>query len=214
LDSANSAPIFARLVNPTNTVCCLECALPAEDRLKLYQSLLVFVPSILDLYKLSGSDATFHRETIELAHTHLRLLRQAIELDGKPLPGTPEGSQSPRIHLSEATITRWNAPYNDPHNYTVPRRGTFGIFGARAAVTYGLLLPWLGDRTMIPDPERLEATRYLNEDLPTLWAHVVPATRKELMEDLEGVIDRTHQPAVREGLVKLRTQLKATTRAE
>jgi hypothetical protein len=34
------------------------------------------------------------------------------------------------------------------------------------------------------------------------------------MEDLEGVIDRTHQPAAREGLVNLRTQLKATAPAE
>lgn len=208
LDSANSAPIFARLINPTNTVLCLECALPAEDRMRLYQTLIIFVPSMLDLYKLSGSDATFHRETVELAHTHLHLLRQAIELDGKPMPGTAEGSQPPRIHLSESTITPWNAPYNDPNNYRVPRTGSFGIFGASAAVTYGLLLPWLEDRTVIPEAERVAATRYLNEDVPVLWTHMVPATRKRLTEDLNGVIERTRQPAVREGLEKLRKQLK------
>lgn len=207
-DSANSKPIVARLLNSSNTLGCLESPLPASKRVELYQSLLTFIPPILDMYKLSGSDATFHQETVELAHTHLHLLRQAIELDGKPMPGSFQGSNAPVIHLSEATLTPWNAPYNDPKNYMVPRKGTFGVFGANAVVTCSWLIPWLGDRTVIPDTERLAATQYLNEDLPTLWVHIVPVSRKRLMEDLDGVIQNTRQTEVHEGLEKLKKQLK------
>ena len=204
LDSANSGPVFARLINATNTLQCLEAALPAADRLKLYQNLIIFLPSILDMYKLSGSDATFHHETVELAHTHLHLLRLAIELDGKPMPGD---SRSPPLHLSEASLTPWNASYADPKNYMVPRNGSFGVLGAHAAVTLSVLLPWLGDRTVVPDSERLAATRYLNEDVPLLWSHIVPASRTGLMQDLEVVIEATHQAEVLKGLADLKKQL-------
>lgn len=207
LDSPRSGPVFARLINATNTLHCLEAALPAPERLKLYQNLIIFLPSILDMYKLSGSDATFHRETVELSHTHLHLLRLAIELDGKPMPGTPEDSRSPRFHLREATLTPWNAPYGDPNNYMVPRNGSFGVLGAHAAVTLGRLLPWLGDRTVVPDSERLAATRYLSEDVPLLWTHIVPASRKGLLQDLEAVIEGTRQVEVRQGLENLKKQL-------
>src|SRR5689334_2560530 len=81
LDSSTSGPLIARVMNPTNTLRCFEADLPAADRLRLFQSLLTFIPSILDMYKLSGMDATFHHETIELAHTHLRLLKVAIDQD-------------------------------------------------------------------------------------------------------------------------------------
>ena len=210
LDSASSSPVFARIINATNTLHCLEADLPAGDRLKLYQSLIIYLPSILDLYKLSGWDATFHRETVELAHTHLHLLRRAVELDGKPMPGTPRDSRSPRFQVKEATITPWNAPYDDPNNLMVPRNGSFGVLGAHAAVTLRVLLPWLGDRTVIPDSERLAATRYLNEDVPLLWSHIVPVSRKRLMQDLETVIEGTRQVEVRQGLENLRKQLTMT----
>jgi hypothetical protein len=207
LDSASSGPVFARIINATNTLHCLEAALPVADRLKLYQSLVIFLPSILDLYKLSGADATYHHETVELAHTHLHLLRRAVELEGKPIPGAQEDGSSLRFHVREATLTPWNAPYADPNNYRVPQNGTFGVLGAHAAVTLSLLLPWLGDRTVIPDAERLAATRYLNDDVPLLWAHIVPASRQGLMQDLEAVIEGTHQVEVRQGLENLKKQL-------
>ena len=210
LDSASSGPVFARVINETNTLHCFEAALPPADRLKLYQNLIIFLPSILDMYKLSGADATFHRETVELAHTHLHLLKLAIELDGKPMPGPSGDSPSPPLHLREATLTPWSAPYSDPNNYLVPRDGSFGVLGAHAAVTLGILLPWLGDRTVVPTSERVDATRYLNEDVPLLWAHIVPTSRKGLMQDLETVIAGTRQVEVRKGLENLRKQLTMT----
>lgn len=203
LDSANSSPLFARVINPTNTLHCLEADLPAADRLQLYQTLIIFVPSILDMYKLSGMDSTFHHETVELAHTHLHLLKMGLELDGKPMPGV---SGSPPMHLREATITPWNSQ-TSPDNFNVPRKNSFGVLGAHAAVTLSQLLPWLGDRTVIPQPERLAATRYLNEDLPLLWPNIVPASRKRLMEDLVTVIEGTRQPDILEGLENLKNQL-------
>jgi hypothetical protein len=207
LDSTNSGAVFARVINPTNTLDCMQAPVPAADRLRLYQSLLIYLPSILDLYKLSGTDTTFHRETVELAHTHLHLLRLALELDGKPMPGAPPGS--PPLHLAEESLTRWSAPYSDPDNYKVPRNGTFSVLGAQAAVTVNRLLPWLGDRTVVPDSERLAAARYLNEDVPPLWVHMVPTTRQGLMQDLETVIARTRQAEVRAQLENLRKQLNA-----
>ncbi len=203
LDSTNSGPVFARVINATNTLYCLEAPLPAAERLKLYQSLITFLPSLLDMYKLSGLDATFHHETVELAHTHLHLLRLAVELDGKPMP---RSSGSPPIHVAEYTITPWNSQ-GSPANFAVPRNGSFGILGAHATVTLSWLLPWLGDRTVIPDPERLAATRYLNEDVPVIWSHIVPASRKRLMQDLDVVIEGTRQVEVRQGLENLRKQL-------
>jgi hypothetical protein len=206
LDSATSGPLFARVTNPTNTLLCFEAELPADARLRLFQSLLIFIPSILDMYKLSGMDATFHHETIELAHTHLRLLRLAVEQDGKPMPHTPG---SPPLHLREQTITRWNSQ-GSPDNFMVPRKGSFGVLGAHAAVTLGDVLPWLGDPTVVPDSERLTATRYLNDDVPLLWEHIVPASRAGLMQDLAAVIERTRHVEVRQGLENLRKQLAAT----
>jgi hypothetical protein len=205
LDSPTSGPLFARVTNPTNTLFCLEAELPAADRLRLYQSLLTFIPSILDMYKLSGVDATFHHETVELAHTHLRLLRLAVEQDGKPMPNAPG---SPPMHLRELTVTPWSSQ-GSPDNFVVPRQGSFGVLGAHAAVTLTYVLPWLGDPTVVPDSERLVAARYFNEDVPVLWPHILPGSRTRLMEDLVAVIERTRQVEVRRGLEKLRTQLTA-----
>lgn len=206
LDSSTSGALFARVTNPTNTLFCLEANLPAGERLRLYQSLLTFMPSILDMYKLSGMDATFHHETVELAHTHLHLLRLAVEQDGKPMPGSPG---SPPMHLREFTITPWNSQ-GDPDNFVVPRKGSFEVLGAHAAVTLSYLLPWLGDRTVVPDSERLAATRYLNEDVPLIWENIVPASRARLMEDLTMVINGTRHGEIRSELENLRKRLTAT----
>jgi hypothetical protein len=206
LDSTTSGALFARVTNPTNTLFCLEADLPARDRLRLYQSLLTFMPSILDMYKLGGMDTTFHHETVELAHTHLHLLRLAVEQDGKPMPGS---AGAPPMHLREFTITPWNSQ-GDPDNFIVPRKGSFEVVGAHAAVTLSYLLPWLGDRTVVPDSERLAATRYLNEDVPPLWEHIVPASRTRLIEDLTMVINGTRHGEIRNGLENLRKQLAAT----
>lgn len=209
LDSSNSGALFARVINATNTVLCLEANLPAGDRLKLYQSLLIFIPSIFDVYKLSGNDMTFHHETVELAHVHLHLLRLAIEQDNKPMPG-PAGS--PSVHLTELTIHPWNSQ-GSPDNFKVPRKGSFGIVGAHAAATLCYLVPWLGDPTVVPESERRAAIRYLNEDVPLLWGHIVPATRRSLMQDLVVTIEGTRHAEIREGLEKLRKQLAATNEA-
>jgi hypothetical protein len=206
LDSPNSGALLARVMNPTNTVYCLEADVPADVRLRLFQSLLTFIPSILDMYKLSGMDATFPRETVELAHTHLRLLRLAIEQDGKPMPHSPGW---PPMHLRELTISPWNSQ-GSPDDFIVPRNGSFEVLGAHAAVTLAYLLPWLGDRTVIPDPERLAATRYLNEDVPLLWEHIAPPSRTRLTEDLVAVIERTRPGEIRQGLENLRKQLTPT----
>ncbi len=211
IDSDRSGPIFARLINSSNTLYCLEANLPPKDRLALHQALISYLPSILDMYKLSGMDATFHRETVELAHTHLHLVRLSIEFDGKPIPGV---SNSPPIRLSESSVTPWNAPYADPDNYRVPRNGSFGVAGAHAATTLTILLPWLGDRTVIPVSERVDAIRYLNEDVPVIWRHIVPATRKSLLQELDFVIDSTRQPQVREGLEQLRKELQLSGAAD
>ena len=50
MDSPASGPIFARLVNPTNTLLLTERILPSAERIKLFYGLLNSIPVFQDLF--------------------------------------------------------------------------------------------------------------------------------------------------------------------
>src|SRR5689334_9503776 len=86
MESAKSGDIFARLVNPTNTSLLAERFLPSEERVRLFYAVLNRLPAFRDIYRFNSREPAFHRETIELDHTFLRMLGSAVEWDGKALP--------------------------------------------------------------------------------------------------------------------------------
>ncbi len=69
------------------------------------------------------------------------------------------------------------------------------------------VLPWLADRSGLPKALRLRAARYLREDMPTIWKHVLLSGQERALQDLNGVLALVQDNDVRRELEALRAQI-------
>jgi hypothetical protein len=150
---------------------------------------------------------------VELNHTFLRMLRSAVEWDGKPLPAALEENQPATFHLAELSRTYKESLLNlNPEQSVVPRGERFILVGAYTAATVGSFLPWLADGTGLAQADRLRAIGYLQEDMPILWHHVSVAHQRELLGDVDEVLRRTRNEDIRRNLDAFRQQLASVER--
>jgi len=210
IDSPVSAAVFARIVNPTNTAFLAPGVLPTPERIQLLSALMNVFPAFLNLYWLTMIDPAFHHEAFELHHAYLRLLRTAVELDGKSVPVGPGEAGPAVMHLTEfnrSVIESINE--SDAEASRVPRSDRFGLVGAACAQTIAHVLPWLADGSGVPLQERIDAARYLREEVPALWVHILPESQREALKDLEAVLHQTYEEGVRQQLQALNRELRS-----
>lgn len=210
MESSKSAPVFARLINATNTLFLADRFLPSAERIRSFSVVLNRLPAFQDIYRSGALGPVFHRESIELDHTFLRMLGAAVEWDGKPLPAAAGEAQPATFRLVELTSSYIdNLLEPDPTRAIVPRGDRFIVVGAYAAATLRRLLPWLADGTGLPVAERLRIIRYLREDMPALWPQMSSTQKHESAGDLDEILRRTHHDGVRRELELFRQQLIA-----
>lgn len=208
MESLKSGAVFARLINPTNTLLLAERFLPSKERILVFMTILNRLPAFRDIYRFDTREPVFLREVIELNHTFLRMLGSAVEWDGKPLPPAPGENQPATFHLTELSRTYNESLLNvNPAQSVVPRGDRFIVVGAYASVTLGSFLPWLADGTGLAEADRLRAIGYLREDMPILWPHLSVANQRELLGDLDEVLRRTSHEDIRRNLDAFRQQL-------
>jgi len=213
MDSLKSGAVFARLINPTNTLLLAERILPSKERILVFMTILNRLPAFRDIYRFDAREPVFLREVIELNHTFLRMLGSAVEWDGKPLPPASGENQPATFHLAELSRTYNESLLNvNPAQSVVPRGDRFIVVGAYTAATFGSFLPWLADGTGLTEADRLRAIRYLREDMPILWPHLSDANQRELLRDLDEVLRRTGHEEIRRNLDAFRQQLASGER--
>ena len=206
-ESLKSGAVFARLINPTNTLLLGEQFLPSEERIAGFITILNRFPAFRDIYRFDTRGPVFHREMIELNHAFLRMLGSAVEWDGKPLPLAPGEKSATTFRLSELSRTYSENLLNlPPSTSVVPRGDRFIVVGAYTVVTLGFL-PWLADGTGLSEADRLRAIGYLRADLPILWPHVSIAHQREFLGDLDEVLRRTRHEDIRRNLNAFRQEL-------
>lgn len=208
MESPKSRVVFARLINPTNTLLLAEPFLPSKERVLVFMTILNRFQAFRDIYRFDAREPVLLREVIELNHTFLRMLGSAVEWDGKPLPAALGENQPATFHLSELSRTYNESLLNvSPEQSVVPRGDRFIIVGAYTAATVGSFLPWLADGTALTQADRLRAIGYLREDMPILWPHLSVTNQRELLGDLEEVLRRTSDEEIRRNLNAFRQQL-------
>ena len=124
MESSKSGVVFARLVNPTNTLLLAERFLPSKERIFVFMTILNRLPAFRDIYRFDTREPVFLREVIEINHAFLRMLGSAVEWDGKPLPPAPGENQPVTFRLSESSRTYDESLLNvNPEQSVVPRGG-------------------------------------------------------------------------------------------
>jgi hypothetical protein len=208
LESAKSGPLFARFVNPTNTLLLADRFLPTEERIRSFVAILNRLPAFQEIYRFALREPAFHRESIELDHTLLRMLGHAVEWDDKSLPPSAGETRGATFRLVELSRTSVESLLNlSPAQSVVPRGDRFIVVGAYSVVTLRSRLAWLADGTGLPEAERLRAIRYLREDMPILWPHLSASQQHESVGDLDEVLRRTRNEHIRRELEAFRQQL-------
>ena len=208
MESLKSGAVFARMINPTNTLLLADRFLPSKERILVFMTIINRLPAFRDIYRYDTREPVFLRELIELNHAFLGMLGSAVQWDGKPLPPVAGEDQPATFRLSELSRTYNESLLNvDPAQSVVPRGDRFVIVGAYASVTVGSFLPWLADGTGLTEADRLRTIRYLREDLPILWPHVSVAHQRELLDVLNQVLRRTSRREIRLGLEALHQEL-------
>ena len=208
LESAKSGRLFARFINPTNTLLLTDRFLPTPERIDSFAAILNRMPAFQEIYRSTYREPIFHRETLELEHALLRMLGHAVAWDAKSLPPSTSETRGATFHLVELSRTYTESLLNlSPAQSVVPRGDRFIVVGAYSAVTLRSRLPWLADRTGLPEAERLRAIGYLREDIPILWPHLSASQQHEAVRDLDDVLRRTHHERIREELHAFRQQL-------
>ena len=210
LGSAKSGALFARFINPTNTLLLEDRFLPTEERIRSFVGILNRLPALQEIYKATLREPFFHREAIEIDHTFLRMLGHAVEWNEKSLPPSVGETRGATFRLVELSRTYTESLLNlSPAQSVVPRGDRFVIVGAYSVVTFRSRLPWLADGTGLPEVERLRAIRYLRADMPALWPHFSASQQQESMSDLDAVLRRTRNEEIRRELQSFRQQLLA-----
>ncbi len=207
LGSTRSGPVFARLINPTNTLPLTERVLPGRERVRFFSDLANVYTAFLDLYDPS-IEPTLHHESIELNHTYLRMLRSAVELDNLPLP--PARGETNRTILRVSEISRTlveDIRGSHISKSVVPRGDRYSVLGGFCAKSVHQVLPWLADPARLPESERVAGAVYLRQDVPVLWKHVPTAAQQDLLGVLEVVLQQTTNEKVRGELELLRIQI-------
>jgi len=208
MESPKSGAVFARMINPTNTLLLSEQFLPSKERIRAFMTIINRLPAFRDIYRYDTREPVLLREVTEINHAFLRMLGTAVEWDGKPLPPAAGETQPATFHLSELSRTYNESLLNvDPAQSVVPRGDRFIVVGAYAAATVGSFLPWLVDGTAMTQTDRLRAIGYLREDVPILWPHISVANQRELLGDLDEVLRRTRHEDIRRHLDALRQRL-------
>lgn len=208
MNSSKSAPVFARMLNATNALSLNERFLPSAERAQLFEVVLNRLPAFRDVYRFDTRGPIFHREFIELNHLLLRMLRSAVEWDGKALPPGPGEARPVTFRFGELSRTYAESLVGaEPEKSAVPRGDRFFVVGAYAAATMGTLLPWLADGTGLTEEERLSAIRYLGEDMPSLWPQVSSRNQHDLLGVLQEILRRIQHNDTRRELEALRQQL-------
>jgi len=206
-ESLKSGAVFARLINPTNTLLLGEQLLPSQERGREFITILNRYSAFRDIYRFDTRGPVLLREMMEINHAFLRMLGSAVEWDGKPLPLAPGEKRAIIFRLSESLRTYSESLLNlPPSQSAVPRGERFIIVGAYTAVTLGFL-PWLADGTELGEADRLKAVRYLRADLPVLWRHVSIANQREFLGNLDEVLRRTRHEEIRRNLDAFRQEL-------
>lgn len=208
MGSPRSGVVFARLINRTNTLSLGERFLPAPERIRLFITLLNRFSAFQDIYRQGTQEPVFHRESIEIQHAYLGMLRSAVEWDGKILPPGPDERQGETFSIVEASYMgprRW--PYGPPEQGVVPRGDRFVFVGTYTALTMRSLLQWLADGGGMPDAERRLAIAYVKEAAPVLWPHVKASQQRELVALLNEVRSRTSHGDIQRELEELRSLL-------
>lgn len=205
--SLKSGAVFARLINPTNTLLLGEQFLPPEERGREFITTLNRYSAFRDIYRFDARGPVFLRELMEINHAFLRMLGSAVEWDGKLLPLASGEKSATTFRLNESLRTYSESLLNlPPSQSAVPRGNRFIVVGAYTAVTLGFL-PWLADRTGLEEADRLKAIRYLRADLPVLWPHVSIANQREFLGNLDEVLRRTRHEEIRRNLAAFRQEL-------
>ena len=206
-ESLKSGVLFARLINPTNTLLLGDQFLPSEVRGREFITILNRYSAFRDIYRFDTRGPLLLREMMELNHAFLRMLGSAVEWDGKPLPLAPGEKSSVTFRLSESLRTYSESLLNLPASQSaVPRGERFIVVGAYTAVTLGFL-PWVADGTELGEADRLKTIRYLRADLPVLWPHVSTANQREFLGNLDEILRRTRHEEIRRNLAAFRQEL-------
>ena len=118
--------MFARLINPTNTLLLGEQLLPAEERIHEFITIINRYSAFRDIYRFETRGPVFLREMMELNHAFLRMLGSAVEWDGKPLPLAPGEKSAGTFRLRELSRTYSESLLNlSPSQSAVPRGDRF-----------------------------------------------------------------------------------------
>ena len=78
-ESLKSGAVFARLINPTNTLLLGEQFLPPEERGREFITILNRYSAFRDIYRFDTRGPVLLREMMELNHAFLRMLGSAVE---------------------------------------------------------------------------------------------------------------------------------------